>query len=70
MAQEVGRKLVDQDDPDDGHFIEKILDHRDDDEDGGRENKVRSWVTGSIRIYGKEKQEFWDLLTFVQRGGC
>ena len=41
VAQEVGRKLVDQDDPDNGHFIEKIMDHRDDDEDGGREYKVR-----------------------------
>ena len=28
-------------DADDGHFIEKILDHRDDDGDGGREYKAR-----------------------------
>jgi hypothetical protein len=41
VAKEVGKKLVDEEEPDDGHFIEKILDHRDDEEDGGREYKVR-----------------------------
>jgi hypothetical protein len=43
VAKELGKKLVDEEEPDDGHFVEKILDHL----RGGRRSRVQGEVRGA-----------------------